>query len=124
MSDEGRQAHIENLRRYRNRPERDQSLGFLREQFKRQVERPHKQLAKLVCLWAELVPDDLARHTRLDSLNRGVLRVAVDSSARLYELDRLLRGGLQQQLIRAHPGPAIRKVQLHIQTWEASDGSG
>lgn len=114
VSHDAYQAHLDRLRRYRNRPEDDQTLGFLKDQFKREVEKPHKQLAKLVCLWGELVPDEIARHTRLDSLSRGTLRIAVDSSARLYELDRLLRAGLQQQLIRAHTGPAIRKVQLHV----------
>ena len=43
-----------------------------------------------------------------------MLRVAVDSSARLYELDRLLRSGLQKQLISQSKGPAVRRVQLRV----------
>lgn len=114
MSGEAYQSHLDKLRAYRNREEPDRSLHFIKDQFKREVEKPHKQLEKLICLWAELVPDDIAKHTRLESLSRGVLRVAVDSSPRLFELDRMLRSGLEQQLIRAHKGPAIRKVQLRV----------
>ena len=65
-------------------------------------------------LWTELLPDEIIEHTRLDSLARSVLTVSVDSSARLYELDRLLRSGLEKQLITAHKGPAFRRVKLIV----------
>ena len=112
MDSDRQQAHLDQLRKSRNRPEPQWSLGFLREQFKRQVEKPYRQLGTVSGLWSQLVPQDLARHTRLESLSRGVLRVAVDSSARLYELDRMLRLGLEQKL-RTHPqGKAIRRIKL------------
>lgn len=91
------------------------SLGFLAKQFKREVARPHKQLADLVDLWAQMVPPELVGHTRLLGLARGVLRVAVDSSARLYELDRLLRGGLERELITRHKGAALHRVKLIVE---------
>ncbi len=109
-----RQSHLDQLRRHRVWREKDTSLGFLKDQFQKQVARPHKQLQSLVELWQELVPPELAVHTRLVSLNRGTLHVAADSSARVYELDRLLRGGLQQELITRHRGPAFRKVQIRL----------
>ena len=122
MSFEGRQRHLDRLRRHRNKPEPDLSLGFLPKQFKQQVEKPHKQLGDLAELWQQLVPEALVSHTRLESLNRGVLRVAVDSSARLYELDRLLREGLRDRLIREHNGPAVRRVQLRVARIEGEGG--
>lgn len=114
MRPDASQHRLERLRGFRNKPETDLSLGFLKDAFKREVERPYKQLAAITEVWARLVPEPLARHARLESLQRGVLRVAVSSSAHLYELDRLLRDGLQQRLIIEHRGPAIRKVQLHV----------
>ncbi len=106
--------HINRLRQWRVRPERDQTLGFLKQQFKSQVERPFKQLNAITELWDRLLPAGLAGHTRLESLQRGVLKVTVDSSARLYELDRLLRCGLRQRLVMEHKGPALRRVQLRV----------
>lgn len=118
MSPAHSQDHLDRLRSWRNPKPRDLTLRFMPEQFKRQVARPHKQLAMLVELWSELVPDALLSHTRLAGLARGVLHVEVDSSARLYELDRLLRSGLQQQIITRHRGPAMRKIQLRVASWQ------
>jgi predicted nucleic acid-binding Zn ribbon protein len=114
MEEHPRQRHLDRLRRHRNKPEPDLSMGFLQQQFKQQVEKPYKQLGGLAELWRQLVPEELQAHTRLESFQLGVLRVEVDSSARLYELDRLLRQGLQQQLIESHKGTALRKVQLRV----------
>jgi len=109
-----RQHQLDRIRRHRNQPDPDHSLGFLQQQFKQQIEKPHKQLGDLADLWRSLVPEPLLNHTRLDSFDRGTLRVSVDSSARLYHLDRLLRDGLKQQLIDRHKGAALRKVQLRV----------
>lgn len=108
--------HVEKIRRLRNRREPDLSLGFMADQFKRDVARPYKQLGDLVAIWGDLLPEDVAVGTRLESLQRGVLRVAVDSSARLYEVDRRLREGLQRELISRHKGPAFRSIKLRVDT--------
>lgn len=106
--------YLMRLRRWRNRPEPDLSMGFLQKQFKQQIEKPYKQLGAIATLWESLIPNDLAQHTKIDSLQYGVLQISVDSSARLYELDRLMRGGLEQRLIIGHKGPALRKVRLRV----------
>ena len=49
-------------------------------------------------------------------ISRGVLRVSVDTSSHLFQLDRLLRSGLQRQIINQHPGKALRRIQLRVDT--------
>ena len=83
-------------------------------EFDKEIAKPFKQLQNMIPLWYQLVPDDLAQHTSLESLRRGVLQVAVDSSAHLYELDRLLRNGLKQDLIRRQKKPVIRRIKLRV----------
>ncbi len=100
------------VRRYRVRPDRDISLSFLSDQFKRQIQKPYRQLGGVAAVWETLVPEDLAAHTRLESLARGILTVAVDSSARLYSLDAMLRQGLAPRLIEACRGASIRQIRL------------
>ncbi len=114
MPEDPNTRRMEQLRAMRVRPERDTSLAFIVKDFKRDVERPFKQLAGLAELWAELIPGDLAQHTRLESLQRGVLRVVVDSSGRHYDLDRLLREGVQRELMRRHNGAALRQVKIRV----------
>lgn len=108
------QAHLDRLRNWRIWQDRDLSLNFLKSQFKQEVERPHKQLQSIIEVWERLIPDDLRSHTSLESLMRGVLRVGVDTSSHLYELDRLMRQGLETKIITAHRGPCIRRIRLHV----------
>ncbi len=110
ISSQERLDRVRKLRVYT----KDTSLAFLHETFKRDIEKPFKQLAKLTPLWQEMVPDALLPFTRLESLSRGTLTVVVEGSARLYELDRLLRSGLQTELIKRYTGPAFRKVKLQL----------
>lgn len=112
--DEYDNLRLEKLQQWRTRPQRDLSLQFLKQQFKRDIEKPFKQLGDLTALWSRLVPDDLLEHTRLERLQRGTLYISVDSSSHLYELTHLLRGGVEQQLIQQHRGPALRRIKLHV----------
>jgi hypothetical protein len=113
--------HLQQLRSSRNPRDPDLTLDFLRRQFRDQVERPFRQLGPLGELWSQLVPAEMHEHTRLEGLQRGTLRVAVDSAAHLYELDRLLRGGLERQMITGYRGGSLRRVKL-VLSREAPDG--
>lgn len=121
--DRATRRHVEQLRQTRVRKVPDYSLAFVADQFKRDVARPFKQLGDLAELWNGLLPAEVAAGTRLEALQRGVLSVAVDSSARLYEVDRRLREGLERELITRHKGTAFRKVKLRVDAsgWDVVD---
>ena len=114
MQPDPAQEHLDQLRKSRSLPTRDLSLGFLSEQFNREVAKPYQQLGDLAVLWRELVPPALVERSRLIGLSRGVLHVEVDNPAAHFEIDRLLRGGLQKQLIQSHKGPAFRRVSVKV----------
>lgn len=106
---------IKHWQKLRRRHEPDTSLGaFLPQQFRQQVERPFKKLGHLSELWQQRVPASILPHTRLLSLRSGVLKVAVDDPAHLYQLDRLLRGGLERELVLAQRMGTLRKVKLEL----------
>jgi hypothetical protein len=113
-SSDPRDGQLERLRGWRNWRQPDLSMKFIKAQFKRDIEKPYKQLGDLATIWERHVPAPLLPHTRLESLARGTLRIVVDSSAHLYELDNLLRNGLERTLVIEHKGPAFRKVQLRV----------
>lgn len=117
-----RQRKLEQLRRWRNRPPRDLTLSFLPEHFKRSIEKPHQQLGQLVEIWRQWMPARLLERTTLASLQRGVLTVHVPDSATLYELDRLLRGGVEAA-IRGQFKATLQKVRLKVVA-ESDPGRG
>lgn len=108
-------ARLERVRDLRTRRSPDLSLGFLAAQFKRTVARPYRQFRDACRAWEKEVPAALAERTRLEGLSRGVLRVGVNSSAHLYELDRLLRGGMEERILSACRGATPpRRIRLHL----------
>ena len=114
-----RTHHLENLRRWRGPRRRDLTLADLPERVERTVLKPHRQLGAVAMLWRELVPGHLLDRTALVSFQRGVLTVELTDSATLYELDRLLRCGLERQL-RTACKTTLRRVRCRI----ANSGSG
>ena len=78
------------------------------------LQRQTRGLAKLGPIWAEMVPPALLRHTALASYNRGVLTVHVASSAALFDLQRLLAGGLEHRIRRAFTGGTLSRIKLLV----------
>ncbi|UCD74949.1 MAG: DUF721 domain-containing protein [Phycisphaerales bacterium] len=104
---------IGQLRKHRGRRERDLSISAVISGIRRQADRTHKKLGELIGLWEELVPGQLAAGSRLTKLRGGVLHVEVDSSAASYELDRLLRNGLEGVLRERFRG-TLTGIRLRV----------
>ncbi len=109
-------VRLDRLRGFRVRRVRDDSLAFLAEQFKHDVAKPFRQLEAVAAVWEALIEPALRQHCRLESLQHGVLTVTVDSSATLYQLDALVRGGLTVKLAEASQGKTLRRIKLRVDT--------
>ena len=70
-----------------------------------------RQLSKLAGAWDEVIPEAIRDHTALESFQRGVLTVIVDSSAHRFQLKTLLAAGLVKEL-RARFSGALDRVRL------------
>ncbi|MEM6756543.1 MAG: DciA family protein [Planctomycetota bacterium] len=116
------EKRIDAVRRHRTRPDADRSMGFIKGWFARTVAKPHRQLGKAATAWETTVPEALRPRTRLVSLSRGTLRVEVDSSAVLYELDALRRTGLERAMQAA--GAGVRRIKLVIGAGEPHGPAG
>jgi hypothetical protein len=92
--------------------------------FKQSVAKRQTKLSKIAEVWGMLVPSTLNDHCALESLNRGVLAVVVDSSSHLYELKQLFLAGLQQQLLMACKSAGLRKINLRPGRWYDADEDG
>ena len=70
-----------------------------------------RRLGKLAKIWDGVLPESIREHTALESFNRGVLTVLVDSAPHRYQLQTLLTGGLMRE-IRARFGGPLNKIRL------------
>lgn len=106
VSDAARQ--IEQLRDHRVRPEVDTSISSIISAAASKAQKTHKRLGRLIDLWEQLVPEKLASQTAITSLRAGTVHVAAADAATHYEIDRLLREGLEQQLRASYQGTLVR----------------
>jgi hypothetical protein len=106
VSDAARQ--IEQLRAHRVRPEVDTSITSIISAAASKAQKTHKQLGCLIDLWEQLLPEKLASQTAITSLRGGTVHVAAADAATHYEIDRLLREGLEQQLRASYRGTLVR----------------
>ena len=67
-----------------------------------------KQLSRLAEIWDQVVPEDISTHTALESYNRGILTVIVDSAPHRFSLQMLLSSGLQKILQNHFSGASTR----------------
>ncbi len=99
----------------RTRRDTAHALGeFLPKQYARDVDRPYRRLGALADLWQTQIPERIASKTALASFNRGVLTVHVVDSTTRYDLDRLLRGGIEAELRRSFRGGTLNRVKVVV----------
>lgn len=80
--------------------------------FKQEIEPLHRKVGKVAEVWMALVPQMFQERTALVSFRAGTLTVAVDSAPHLYELQLLLRAGLQKQILLAGARHGLKKITL------------
>lgn len=104
---------LERIRRFRGRRERETSIAPLIESMGREFKRQDRAVGGADDAWRRLVPDVLARSTRVVSYARGILHVIADSSAAAFEVDRALRCGLEGELRTALRAGSL-KVRVRV----------
>ncbi|MEM9751812.1 MAG: DciA family protein [Planctomycetota bacterium] len=123
----GHQSRLARLRDRRVFAPRDESLAFMKQAFKQDVARPFRQLEGVTEAWSEHIPEALRRCSRLESLQRGVLTVVVDSPATHFLFDEHVRRGLAVKLAETSGGAVLRKIRLRVDASafadEPNDGS-
>jgi hypothetical protein len=105
---------LSRLRKYRGLKRRDLSIGEEVERVRKQAARRAGALGGLDERWAELVPRELAALSRPRRLTAGgVLTIAADDAAAVYQVDQWLRGG-GLAVLRAGCGATLRSVKVVV----------
>ena len=104
---------------------KDKQLGKIAEDFfKRKVKKKYNKLGKILNAWQELLPISLQEHSCIESLNRGVLKVLVDSQVHYAELDMLVRNKLVDRILEIEPTLPAFKIKLVRGSWYHTDDEG
>ena len=90
---------------------------------KRVLAKRVRQLGDIGAIWDEVLPRSIRDHTALESFNRGVLTVLVDSAAHRYQLRMLLTGGVEREIRTRFNGP-LNKIRLMPGQFYAVDLTG
>jgi len=77
----------------------------------RELKRTEKRLAGTAALWERVCPPELLERTCIVGLQRGTLTIGVRDHSTRYMLDRMLRSGLEADLIR-RSAVSISSVKL------------
>ncbi|MFM9958698.1 MAG: hypothetical protein ACKVZJ_11525 [Phycisphaerales bacterium] len=102
---------VANLRKSRLRPEREVVITRDLSAALDTTRRAAKSLGNIGAAWATACPPELLERTNVTALHRNVLTITVDDSATKFVLDRWLRDGGENALIRAC-GAAVARVKL------------
>jgi hypothetical protein len=106
-------AEIARLSALRRRAEFDFSIDGMLSSMARQARAALKKGTGAADAWIACVPTELSERSRLEGVRSGTLHVVVDGSSSLWELDRLLRCGLEAR-IRESTNGAVQRVRLRV----------
>jgi len=90
---------------------------------RREVMPRQKKLGILGQAWRELLPEELLKHTCLETLHRGTLRVLVDDASSLFELNQI-KEELQDQLREFCPNAAPDRMRFIRGCWYRTNEEG
>lgn len=86
--------HLQKLKEWRGPRQRPSVYQVALERIQRDAKRTHRHLGDFIEHWYELLPDEIAVRTNIDSVRGGTIYVRADNSAAAFEVDRLLREGV------------------------------
>jgi hypothetical protein len=93
-------ANLEQLRQSRVRPARDLSIAATMGGIQKQLRQQARSVGGIGDAWVRLVPAGLLEQTSVVGVSRGVLTVRASTAAARFELDRWLKSGGEDALVK------------------------
>jgi hypothetical protein len=109
----GEHTGLARIRQARVRPAPDLSLAGMMAAQAREIRRRQRATEGVGEAWDAAVPADLRERSFVEGVSRGVLTVRAANAPTRYELERLLRAGLEREVIRRCSAP-VRRVKLVV----------
>jgi hypothetical protein len=110
MADEGRQLRKATARQVETAVRLGDVLGGFMEDC---VSPQRSRFEMITEAWSQVLPVELYRHSRIDGVSGGRLKVLADSPSYMYELQ-LLSNELLEELGRRYPAARIREIKVAV----------
>ncbi len=117
---QGVASRIERLREHRVKEPPRRALGDLLTARAKQFKRESKGTGVVAQAWSELCPAALLARTGVVGVSRGVLTLAADDSAARFEVDRVLRCGVERKLLK-RLALDVRRVRVVVVDQDADN---
>jgi hypothetical protein len=104
-----RHAQLKHLRQWRTRPDRDISIAGTLRDAAANAESLRRKSKGAGESWDNLVPPRIRQRCQVLLVRAGVMTVKVRDAAARFEIDRWLRGGGEQELLRR---AGIKRVKV------------
>ena len=88
-----------------------QGVGAIFDKYIKEGLRRHKRQRRIVDLWEEMLPRELAKRCRLVSLLRGVLKIEVETGPYMFEMQSISQS-LLEKLQQNCPGAGVDSIKL------------
>jgi hypothetical protein len=111
VSDRLTPANLEQLRQSRSRPQRDDSIASAMGHLEKQLRQQARNVGGVGDAWVRLVPARLLEQTSVLGMSRGVLTVRAATASARFELDRWLKGGGEDALVKGSTA-ALSRVKV------------
>jgi hypothetical protein len=105
---------IQRLQAWRGRRGGESAIADFVSRVAEDTRRAHRRLGNLADLWQQLLPPEIVQCTALTGMRGGVLHVAADSAAVAFQLDRLLRGGIESELRHGYGG-TLTRIRIRVE---------
>ena len=112
-----RLAWLERMRPFRARHDRDVSMEGALQSLERQLREQHNAVGDIIDVWNELAPPAVRDIAIIAGVSQGTLTIAVATSGASYELSRMLRDGLERDMMKRLPA-RVKRIRVRIATNE------
>ena len=109
---------LDRMRPFRERHERDVGLDRVIQALERELRDQHNAVGDIIDVWNEVAPPALRDIAVSAGVSPGTLTIAVATSGASYELSRVLRDGLERDLMKRLPA-RVKRIRVKIATNDA-----
>lgn len=108
-----RLAWLDRMRPFRERRERDVSVGSALRALEHELRSQHDAVGDVIDVWNAIAPANVRGLASIAGVAQGTLTLAVETSGASYELSRALRDGLEQSLLKRLPA-RVRRIRVKV----------